>query len=58
MILTNREILEKMKEIEHRIDIHDDNFLLIFEYLRQLEQNKQQQEEQLNRKRIGFLQDD
>ena len=58
MILTNREILEKMKEIEHRIDIHDDNFLLIFEYFRQLEQNKQQQEEQLNRKRIGFLQDD
>jgi len=58
MILTNREILEKMKEIEHRIDIHDDNFLLIFEYLRQLEQNKQQQEEQAHRKRIGFLQDD
>ena len=54
MILTNREILEKMKEIEHRIDIHDDNFLLIFEYIRQLELSRQQLDEQANRKRVGF----
>ena len=30
----------------------------IFQYLRQLEQSKQQHEEQANRKRIGFRQDD
>jgi hypothetical protein len=58
MILANKEILEKMKEIEHKIASHDDNFLLIFEYLRQLEQARQRQDDQATRKRIGFRQDD
>jgi len=58
MILANREIIDKMKEIEQKLAGHDDNILLIFEYLRQLEQNKQLKEEQKNRKKIGFRQED
>jgi len=58
MILANKEIVEKMKEIEYKIASHDDNILLIFEYLRQLEQSKQQLEEQANKKRIGFRKDE
>ncbi|MFC2080710.1 ORF6N domain-containing protein [Bacteroidota bacterium] len=33
---------------------HDNNILLIFEYIKQLEQKNQHQTDQQNRKRIGF----
>jgi phage regulator Rha-like protein len=58
MILINSEIIEKMKEIEQKLADHDDNILLIFEYLKQLEQAKKQQDDQTTRKKIGFRQDD
>lgn len=35
----------------------DQQILLIFEYLKQLEQAKQNQDEQENRKKIGYRQD-
>jgi hypothetical protein len=38
--------------------IPDDQLLLIFKYLGQLEQSRQQQEKQASRKKIGFLKDD
>ena len=58
MLLNQRDILEKLSLIEHKLTDHDDKILLIFEYLRQLEQSRQQKEEQANRKRIGFRQED
>jgi hypothetical protein len=48
------EILHKLEQIENMEMEHDHQIILIFEYLRQLEQSRQQQEEQENRKRIGF----
>jgi hypothetical protein len=54
MMLNNKDILLRMEKIEHMVNNHDDNILLIFEYLRQLEQSRQQQDAQANRKRIGF----
>jgi hypothetical protein len=58
MLLTHKEILLKMGEIELKLVDHDDKILLIFEYLKQLEQAKQRQDEHAGRKRIGFNQDD
>ena len=40
--------------MEYKLADHDDNILLIFEYLKQLEQAKQQQQDQAKRKIIGF----
>ena len=57
MLLSHRDILEKLSLIEHNIADHDDKILLIFEYLKQLEQDRQQQQEQKERKRIGFKRD-
>jgi hypothetical protein len=54
MLLAHKDILLKIEKIEQKLAGHDDKILLIFEYLRQLEQAKQQQEEQTGRKRIGF----
>jgi hypothetical protein len=58
MFLTHNDIIDKLRQIEMKLAGHDDNILLIFEYLKQLEQAKQKQEAQSRRKRIGFKQDD
>lgn len=57
MLLLQKDILIRLDQIEQKLSGHDDNILLIFEYLRQLEQARQQQEEQSQRKRIGFRPD-
>ena len=54
MMLNHKDILMKMEKIEHLVLEHDDKISLIFEYLKQLEQAKNHEEEQQNRKRIGF----
>jgi len=54
MLLTHKDILLKLEKIEQTLLRHDDKILLIFEYLKQLEQVKQQELERKERKRIGF----
>ncbi len=54
MLATHKEILSKIEQIVQKIDEHDDQILLIFEYLKKLEEYKQEELEQKNRKRIGF----
>jgi hypothetical protein len=58
LITLNKDILEKLEVIENKFTDHDEKIILIFEYLRQLEQTRQQQEDLANRKRIGFQKDD
>ena len=58
LLTSHKDLLYKIEKIIEKLDEHDDQILLIFEYLRQLEQSRQQQEEQAKRKRIGFRQDD
>ena len=54
MLTTHKEILGKIEKIIEKLGEHDEQIMIIFEYLKQLEQAKQQEEEQQNRKRIGF----
>jgi hypothetical protein len=54
MLFAYTDIIEKLKQIELKLAGHDDNILLIFEYLKQLEQAKQQEIEYKERKKIGF----
>jgi len=54
ILLAHKDILEKLNQIERRIVDHDDKILLIFEYLRQLEQAKQEEQAFKERKQIGF----
>ena len=58
MLTTHKEILFKIEKIIEKIDEHDNQILLIFEYLRQLEKSRQQQDDQANRKKIGFGKND
>jgi hypothetical protein len=54
MIMAHKDVLEKLDQLEERLDDQDEKVLLIFEYLKQMEQTRQQQEKQAERKLIGF----
>jgi ORF6N domain len=51
---SHKEILRKLESIEKKDVEQDDKILLIFEYLKQLEQAKQEETIIKERKRIGF----
>jgi hypothetical protein len=51
---TQTEILRKLEEIQNNDIEQDKQILLIFKYLQQLEQSRQQQDDLASRKRIGF----
>jgi hypothetical protein len=53
-MLLSKDIVQEVGKIKAQLKEHDHKLLIIFEYLKQLEQTKQQQEEQENRRRIGF----
>ncbi|MEI6695820.1 MAG: hypothetical protein WCO13_07110 [Bacteroidota bacterium] len=54
MLISHKELFAELEQIKKQISIHDNQFLLIFEYLKQFEEVKQQQLEQANRKKIGY----
>jgi phage regulator Rha-like protein len=54
LIVDHKEFVEKFGQIEIRLSEHDNQILVISEYLHQLEQARQQQDDQAKRKQIGF----
>lgn len=57
ILQTNKDILRKLDEIKRKDMEQDKKIMLIFEYLKQFEEAKQQQSMHDNRKRIGFKRD-
>ena len=56
MMQNHQELISRIEQIENEISGHDEKLLLIFEYLKQLEQSKQEEVEFKNRKPVGFKQ--
>jgi len=54
MLETNKEILEKLDELEKKGIERDEKIILIFEYIKQFEEMKRKQLEQSERKQIGY----
>lgn len=54
MFASHQEIFKRLEEIGASVKGHDEQLQLIFAYLDQFEQAKQQQAEQENRKQIGY----
>lgn len=54
MFYDNRETLNRLDNFDQKLAEHDNNILLIFEYIKQFEEAKLQALEYKNRKRIGF----
>ena len=55
---THREILQKLEHLEKKDIEQDDRIALVFEYLRQLEQARQDETDFKNRPRIGYKKDE
>jgi phage regulator Rha-like protein len=58
MLASHKEILHRLDKIEHYMAEHDNQILVIFEYLKQLEQAKQQELDHKDRKRVGYKRKD
>lgn len=54
MLLLQKDFKHEIDNIKDQLDEHDNKFLLIFEYLKQLEQAKQEELEYKNRKPLGY----
>jgi len=48
------DLLIKLKEIEDKVSSHDEQMLLIFEYIKQFEKTKQELLESKKRTKIGY----
>jgi phage regulator Rha-like protein len=53
-LLTQKNLIVKLKEIEEKVSSHDEQMLLIFEYIKQFENTKQQLLENKERIKIGY----
>jgi len=58
LLESHTEIIRKLEQIQKKDLDQDRQILLIFKYLKLLEQAKKQQDDQTNRKKIGFRQND
>ena len=54
ILLLNRDMKHQLEKVMNKLDEHDNNILIIFEYLKQLEQSKQEETDFKERKRIVF----
>ncbi len=54
MLSSHKEVLHKLETMEKKLAEHDTQILVVFEYLKQLEEVKQKELEQKNRKPIGY----
>ncbi len=54
MLVTHKDILSKLEELERKDIEQDEKIMLVFEYIKQFEAIKQQELEQKNRPRIGY----
>jgi hypothetical protein len=54
VLTSHNELFIKLRELEKKVTRHDEKIILVFEYLKQLEKDKEEGVEFKNRPRIGF----
>ncbi len=54
LLSSHKEILSKLEQLENKDIEQDDKIILIFKYLKQLEQTKQEELKYKNRRKVGF----
>ena len=58
MLLDHKDVVSQLEQMQNKLAEHDNNILLIFEYLKQLEQERQYDIDLQNRKKIGHKRHD
>ena len=54
LMFLHKDVVQQLEQVQNKLTEHDNQIMVIFEYLKQLEVTKHQELEQKNRKRIGF----
>lgn len=54
IMVSNKEILFRLERMDRNMADHDSQIISILDYMGRLEEAKQQEQDQKNRKRIGF----
>jgi hypothetical protein len=54
MMMLHKDILPRLQSIERKLNGHDNKIAVVFEYLKQFEQTKQQESKQKDRPKIGY----
>ena len=54
LLSSHQEILKKLDDLDRKNIEQDDKIMLVFEYLKQFEESKQQELEQKNRREVGY----
>ena len=54
LLFLHKDVIHHLEQVQSKLAEHDNQILVIFEYLKQFEETKQQQLEQATRKQIGF----
>ena len=54
ILLMHKDIMHQLEKVQNKLLEHDDQIMVIFEYLKQLENARQQESVHKNRRRIGF----
>jgi hypothetical protein len=54
LMFIHKDIVHQLEDVQNKLTKHDNQLMVIFEYLKQLEKAKQQELEQKTRPRIGF----
>ena len=54
LLLVHKDVIHQLDDVQNKLVEHDNQILLIFEYLKQLEATKQEGQEFEKRKRIGY----
>lgn len=54
LMFMHKDVIHELEQVQNKLTEHDNQLMVIFEYLKQVEAAKQQDLEQKNRKPIGF----
>jgi hypothetical protein len=54
ILFIHKDVVHQLEKVQSKLGEHDNQIMVIFEYLKQFEQAKQLETEQKNRPRIGF----
>lgn len=54
LMFINKDVVHQLTQIKNKLGEHDNQLMVIFEYLKQFEKAKQEELEHKNRTRIGF----
>ena len=54
ILFLHKDVVHQLEKVQSKLEEHDNQLLIVFEYLKQFELAKQQESEQKNRPKIGF----